>query len=178
MLIAWCLCALIIFKLTVDTYKLKIGPTPTTGRVKKQVIKIIDRLNPASLMDLGSGFGFLSLALARRYPQKMIYSIEAALVPYAVSCLLKLLSAQKNWVIQKANFFELDSLNGELIYCFLYHDRDDLVAAHLNKIAKGKKVLSSTFSLKLDLVEKEQSSDIYQTPLYLFQVDEVSKEII
>jgi hypothetical protein len=170
MIFAWGLCALILLKLILDTDTYKIGPTPTSRGVKKHLFEITDRLNPTSIVDLGSGFGFLSLALAKRYPQKIIYSIEAAFVPYCFSCLLKLLSNQQNWVIQRADFFKLDSLKGELIYCFLYHDKKGLIASHLKKIATGKKVVSSTFSLNLELLEKKQVSDLYQTPIYLFQV--------
>lgn len=171
MLIILLLTVATLLKLIFDTYRYAIGPTPSNRQVQQVVFDDCDQRKPLSICDLGCGFGFFSFKLARRYPNTVIYSIEAALIPYLVAQTICQLSRQKNWKVVRRNFFEMEKIPGELVYCFLYCDKMNQIARHLTKALKPKTVvIASTFWLCLKEKKKIKAQDVYHTPIYFFEV--------
>ena len=64
------------------TLQTGISPTMSSGKACKAMLASIDRPVNGSLIDLGSGWATLVVALARRYPRHQVIGYELSWLPW------------------------------------------------------------------------------------------------
>ncbi|MBB2928050.1 methyltransferase [Paraburkholderia silvatlantica] len=123
-------------------------PTLSSGR--SEVDDIVALLEHAKLpkhaliVDLGSGWGALVIALARAFPEASVQGVEISLFPYLVSRLRThhLPNVSLNW----GNFFHGDPGNADAIVCYLMPGVMAKLGNFLDKAARpGTFVVTNTF---------------------------------
>ncbi|MBA2369564.1 MAG: methyltransferase [Candidatus Protochlamydia sp.] len=149
-----------------------ITPTPTSTKVKKLVLKILPSEVKGKIVELGSGWGHLTLSLARHYPDNVIEAYEISPIPYSISYILNLWKQFSNLKLIKKDFFKI-SLDGcGLIVCYLYPGAMEKLKVKFEKeLAPGTFIVSHTFAIPgwvpLKLMH---ANDLYHTPVYLYQI--------
>ncbi|MEC8840126.1 MAG: class I SAM-dependent methyltransferase, partial [Candidatus Poribacteria bacterium] len=79
---------------------------PTSPKVKHQLLHVLSQNEiQGTICELGSGWGTLAFALARRFPKCRIIAYENSLVPYIYSQIYKLVIKTENLHIKQENFF-------------------------------------------------------------------------
>ena len=155
-----------------DSLRLKITPTPSNRKVVMMLSNFINhKADFKKIVDLGSGFGLTLVFLALKFPQIEFLGIEDSYFPFLFSTLLKKVLKIKNLNFVKGNFFHLKEIHADMIYCYLYPDKSKAISYFLKKVLKPKTlVCSSTFALKLKLEQEIKVPDMYQTPLYIYEI--------
>lgn len=173
MLIGWIFFAGFFLLFTVyEILRYKISPYPSNHHVESEVIQFLKNSPQIKKIgDLGAGFGFFSVKLAKIFPEKEILAVEATVFPFYVLRFLKSYYQLENLKIKKIDFFKMEKIDVDCVYCFLYPDKMDKIAKHLKKVLKQKVlVISSTFYLNLPLINQKRMSDVYQTPVYYYKL--------
>ncbi len=154
---------LIVVSITLDTYRLKISPMPSSKNARTILLKILEEKEFKTVVDLGSGWGHILFFLSRKFPQAKIIGYESALVPYLFSRIFKYVLRKKNITIYKRNFLKETPLSSDIFFCYLYPLGMQKV---LDKFKKQEIVtnflISNVFSIPL-LLPKE----IFSYPSFL-----------
>jgi len=123
---------------------------PTLSSGKSEMDDVIALLKNAKLpehaviIDLGSGWGTLVVALARAFPDASVQGVEMSPFPYLVSCLRT--RGLSNVSMRWGNFFRSDLRIADAITCYLMPDLMAPVSDLLdNSIKPGARVVSNTF---------------------------------
>jgi SAM-dependent methyltransferase len=124
-----------------------------------------------TIVDLGAGFGFSTIYLAKRFPNRKIVAIEGQRVPFYVLWILKKWTRRSNIELLKKNFFDLPLIQADFVFCYLYHDQKGRIAHFLQNVLQPKTiVVSSTFALDLKKIDQKKVPDLFQTPLYFYEI--------
>lgn len=160
--------------IAIYTLKNGIGPVPTNRRVKKRVISSLPKSVNGEVLELGAGWGGVSLALAKAYPANKVIAVENAL-PVWLFCWLRV----QLWkLLGRANNLEvrLGDINGThlgkagLIYCYLYPGAMERLSSRLQELSPGCVVMSNTFSVPDWEPERcVQASDFWKSQIYCYR---------
>lgn len=98
----------------------------------------------ALIVDLGSGWGALVIALARAFPEASVQGVEISLFPYLVSRLRT--HHLPNVSLKWGNFFRSDPGNADAIVCYLMPGVMVKLGEFLDKALKpGTFIVTNTF---------------------------------
>lgn len=134
------------------TRRLSIGPAPTAGNVRRAMISALkqragDRKN-LNIAELGAGWGGLTLALAKAFPESRIYGYEAAPLPFLIAWLRARLSRSAQVNIQHQDFFDVDFADFDAVLCYLSPHHMQRLKPKLEKELKpGAVVISNAFPI-------------------------------
>ncbi|MFO7750376.1 MAG: hypothetical protein R6V54_09825, partial [Desulfobacteraceae bacterium] len=152
------------------TLQTGISPTMSSGKACKAMLDSIDRPVNGSLIDLGSGWGTLVVALARRYPRHQVIGYELSWLPWVVSIIWKYSLGLDNLTIYRKDFKEAELSNVSVLFCYLFPG--GMVSLHEKlKREQIKEILivSNTFALPSCQPAKViRLKDIYHTPIYVY----------
>ena len=169
--------ALVLIALVVWT-SLKMGspPTPTSPSVRRTMMRLLpDRLpgiEGAPIVELGSGWGGVAFAVAKRYPHHPVIGYEISALPWAVSRLRLLVRPHANLRFRKTDFMHVDLSGVALSICYLMPDtmarlRDKLAS----ELPNGALVLSNTFTMPdWHALDQVNAPDLYSSPVYLYEI--------
>ena len=138
---------------------------PTTPKVRKAIIKMLPSNINGLIYELGCGFGFLALRLAKKCPTAQVIAFEKALVPYLIAKIVSLFAS--NLHVKREDFLTLDLTRADYLICYLFpHAMEKLSKMSLKGI-----LITHTFRLpghKVDKVYKV--NDLYSTQInrYIF----------
>lgn len=144
---------------------------PVTGKMKKKLFALLDKelsqTTHKTMMDLGCGFATALVPLAKKYPQHTFIGVERDLSAYLIA---KLRSCRlKNVRIIKANLFDYDISQADIVYLFLM---DALMPAVTKKCEKelksGSVVYSGRFKLTRPADETVNLGSAYYT-MYVYR---------
>jgi hypothetical protein len=123
---------------------------PTLSSSKSEATDVVALLKHAKLpeqaviIDLGSGWGTLVVALARAFPHASVQGVEMSPFPYLVSRLRT--RSLSNVSLRWGNFFRSDLRNADAITCYLMPNPMGPVCDLLDRtIRLGTHVVSNTF---------------------------------
>lgn len=123
---------------------------PTLSSRRSEVNDIIALLAHAKLpkhaliVDLGSGWGALVIALARAFPEATVQGVEISLFPYLVSRLRT--HHLPNVSLRWGNFFHRDPGNADAIVCYLMPGVMAKLGDFLDEALKpGTVIVTNTF---------------------------------
>ncbi len=144
------------FLVEIYTWKAGVVPMPTIPRVRREMIKLSPHEMDGEIWELGSGWGGLLMALAKRYPNNRIVGFEISPLPYFI-CLLRIwLGRYQNIRLKRQNFMLMDFSCVGSLYCYLTHTHMRQLQPKLTKeMQMGSVLITSTFPLP-DLKPNEE----------------------
>jgi hypothetical protein len=151
-----------------STLRIGIGPMPTSAKVRAAVLELCPPETTGTAYELGSGWGGLARALARRCPKAQVIAVEAALVPWAFSALVQRLAGLPNLRVVRGNFYEYPLGDADLLVCYLFTGGMRELGARL-RLKPGAMLISAVFSLPGREAETlARAGDLYRSPVYRY----------
>ena len=144
---------------------------PTSPKVKRQLLHVLSQNEiQGTIFELGSGWGTLAFALARRFPKCRIIAYENSLVPYIYSQIYKLVIKTENLHIKQENFFNTLLSEADVIVCYLSPDIMACLQPKLeSELRQGTLVLTNTFALPSWIPQQTvEVEDLYGTKIYIY----------
>lgn len=152
------------------TIKIGISPMPSSAKVCRAIVKASEDAPEGSIIDLGSGWGTLLFALARKYPDRQVIGYELSWVPWVCTKAYKTIFGLNNVQIYRQNFLSVDLSEASLLVCYLFPKG----MIDLQKKLAGEScpmLISSTFALPgCEPVETVRLDDLYNTPIYIYSL--------
>jgi len=163
----------LLFLLSMIVYqsiKIGISPTPSSFTAVKTITEITKKSANLTIIDLGSGFGFLALYLGYHNKSKKIIAYEISYIPYLISLLLQKIFQLKNVSFKNVNFLDIPLKKDITYVCYLFPEAmKDLDSKILEENIELSLFVSSTFALS-ELKAKNVCylEDLYKTPIYIY----------
>ncbi len=156
----------------VYTLVAKVPPTPTSRRVRQAMFDLLPADQSGTILELGSGWGHLAMALARRYPQARVIGYERSPVPWLASRLWLLARPQPNLTLEWADFRRVSLEAASLIVCYLFPGHMGWLADRLGSCSRpGVRVLSNTFALPgWRPTASANADDLYRSTVLLYRI--------
>ena len=157
--------------IVLTTMKTGISPSPSSGKTLRAIAAAVENSETGPIVDLGSGWGTLVVALAQKYPHRKVTGYELSFVPWLFSSVRKHASRLNNLTLFRRNFLNADLSNASVLTCYLFPEG---MVSLKNKLDQdnlsGILIISSTFALpESEPCEVIQVKDIYSTPVYLYR---------
>lgn len=163
--------------LSMGTYTVVTGisPVPTTPKVRAAMLAAIpDVARPAIaeglIVDLGSGWGNLALAAARRFPEAQVVGYERSPIPWLVACTWRTLARTSNVTFHRRDFRPVALGNANLVLCYLFPGGMTALKPKFEaELAAGCLVISNSFAVPgWSPSQKRLAEDLYRSPVYLY----------
>lgn len=97
----------------------RVPPIPLRVTTRRAMLDLIPP-GDAPIYELGCGFGFLAVDLARAYPARTIVAIEYSPLPFSVAWLWVRLSGYKNLRVLRGDFLAMPIPTGAVCTSYLY----------------------------------------------------------
>ncbi len=163
----------ILFNILWYSWRYGITPTPTSSKVRRAVLKALPFSVEGKIVELGSGWGHLTLALAKRYSKHPIDAYEISLIPFLISWLL-IRWKKLRWVhLFRKDFFQVSLSDSGLIVCYLYPGAmQRLKEKFTEELKPGTLILTHTFAIPgWTPIQKVYVDDLYHTPVFIYRMD-------
>lgn len=161
---------LIALSIVWSTLQTGISPMMSSGKACQAMIASIDRPANGPLIDLGSGWGTLVIAVARKYPHQQVIGYELSWFPWFFSIIRKYSLGLDNLTLYRKDFKNAELSNASILFCYLFPE--GMVALHkkLNsELLNETLIVSNTFALPSCQPTKViRLKDVYQTPIYVY----------
>ena len=182
---------LVLLSIVWGTIRLGISPMPSSRSARQAMLELCDEAllestdqtinkpnanvndnGPVRIYELGSGWGNMLVALARRYPQHIIVGFELSFVPWLVSIVWLKLLRLNNVSVHRQDFFKVDLSSAKLALCYLYPQGMVKLEAKLTEDTGSLNYLiSHHFALPhYEPIKTLRIKDIYQAPVYLYKM--------
>lgn len=142
----------------------------TLPRIRRRMVAYLQRDtaakagHPYTVVDLGSGNGQLTRAIACAIPTAQIVGIEISWLPWLRSTLAQKLFGPANLTYQRRDFWDYDCSNADAVVMYLVGKKMEQAGAKLRRELKpGAMILSNRYALRGDWRPQEEI-DI-RTPL-------------
>ena len=161
---------LVVISIVYTSLKVGISPMPSSFKACRAMIEATKDNKSQTIIDVGSGFGFLALNFASKYPHTKVIGYEISFFPWAVSMALKWLSRYDNITFHHKNFLNEEFDKESLIVCYLFpKGMSDLEVKLNNENIDITCVVSNTFSFPQKKPKKIiYLDDLYKTPIYIY----------
>jgi len=159
-----------------STLRTGSSPVPTPASVRQAMLSLmpghLPELKEPVVFELGSGWGGMAFALARRFPEQPVIGIEISILPWLFSRLRLLVQPQPNLHFYRKDFMHADLTHAALVVCYLLPGpMEKLARKLLMEMAPGGLVLSNTFAIRgwrpLDQIT---APDLYRSEVYLYEI--------
>ena len=161
---------LTVLSIVWSTLKTGISPMMSSSKASQTMIAEIDTHEKGSVIDLGSGWGTLVIAVAKKYPNKQVIGYELSWFPWLVSIILKYSLRLGKLTLYRKDFKNAELSTASTLVCYLFPRgmvtlQERLAHEVLNKVT----IVSNTFALPLCKPTKIiKLKDFYQTPIYVY----------
>jgi len=159
-----------VISIACTTLQTGISPTMSSDKARQAMLALID--NPANgpLIDLGSGWGTLVIALARKYPHQQVIGYELSWLPWLVSVLFRYSLRLNNLTLYRKDFKKVELSNASVLFCYLFPGGMFSLHEKLNReLSNEILIVSNTFALPSCHPTKIiRLKDIYKTPIYVY----------
>ena len=160
-----------VFSIVWYTVKTGISPMPSSSKAYKTILEHAEVKGEGAIIDLGSGWGTLVVAFARKYPHKQVIGYELSLLPWFFSVLRKNLLGLSNLHIYRRNFFNADLKAAGLLVCYLFPKGMSKLKQKLNVDDIHVNIVSNTFVVPdSDAIMKISLDDTFHTPIYFYRI--------
>jgi len=161
------LCGLSIAWFTLHT---GISPMPSSTKARRAILKASEQAGEGSIIDLGSGWGTLLFALARKYPERPVIGYELSWLPWIFSIISKTIFGLHNVKILRQSFLTADLTAASLLVCYLFpKGMLDLQQKLCHGQHPDTLLISSTFALPdREPTQTIRLKDLYNTPIYIY----------
>jgi len=166
---------LVALSIVWGTLKTGISPMMSSGKACQAMLTSIpDSAESGALsgpiVDLGSGWGTLVIAVAGRYPHQQVMGYELSWFPWLVSVIRKHCLHLDNLTLYRKDFKAADFSNASILLCYLFPGG---MAALQEKLKREQTndllIVSNTFALPSSQPANViRIDDLYQTPIYVY----------
>lgn len=166
-LLVWALLSIVIWSI-----RNGISPTPTSTKATHILLKNLPNEVHGTVYELGSGWGFLAFAIAKRYPHHKVVGIESSPVPFWISKVIAWFLQPQNLVLIRKNFFDIPIHDAGLVVCYLYPGAMEALKPKFEaELPPGAWVLSNTFAVPGWTHEKKaETEDLYHDSIYCYLI--------
>ena len=168
---------LAILSVVLPTLWTRASPLPTSGAARATLLAMLPLTVDGPVYDLGSGWGGLARALARRYPRTPVIGFEVSPLPRAWSRLRHALGGLSdgkpgNLTFRFGDFHNADSPGAALVVCYLPGPAMEKLKPKLEaELKPGAMVASNTFAPRgWDPAEVRTAPDAHASQVYLYRV--------
>ncbi len=153
-----------------STLQTGISPVMSSKKASKAMLDSIKAPENGTLVDLGSGWGTLIIAVARKYPDKQVIGYELSWVPWMISVIRKYTLGLNNLTLYRKDFKKANLSNASILLCYLFpRGMFDLHKKLKKELSHEVMVVSNTFALPSCKPTKTiRLKDLYQTPVYTY----------
>ncbi len=153
-----------------STLKTGISPMMSSSQACKTILGEIDMDKEGPLIDLGSGWGTLVLAVAQKYPNKQVIGYELSWLPWLVSTILKCSLRLDNLTIHRKDFTNVELNTASNLVCYLFPGAMIALQKKLSHEVFNKvTIVSNTFALpSCQPTRVIRLRDFYRTPIYVY----------
>lgn len=161
---------LIALSIVWSTLKTGISPMMSSSKACQAMLAEIDTHEKGPLIDLGSGWGTLVIAVAKKHPNKQVIGYELSWFPWLVSTILRYSLRLDNLTIYRKDFKNAELNTASTLICYLFPEgmvalQDKLAHEVFNKVT----IVSNTFALPLCQPTRViRLRDFYQTLIYVY----------
>jgi hypothetical protein len=154
------------------SFKNGIGPNPSSAKQTRGIIEQIPTDTVGNIIDLGSGWGTLAIAIAKRFPQATVIGYESSPVPYLFAKVFAGMKRLRNLHFYRKNFLKVNLKDASVIVCYLHRGAMKRLGPKLMKeLNPGTRVISNTFSLtELKPSRVIQIDDLFRTKIYCYTI--------
>ena len=154
------------------TLQTGIPPMKSSGKACQAMLASIDRPVNGLLIDLGSGWGTLVIALARKYPHQQVIGYELSWFPWLISIIRKYSLHLENLTLYRKDFKKAELSNASILFCYLSPEGMLSLQEKLKReLSNEILVVSNTFVLPLCQPTKViRLKDVHQTPIYVYSL--------
>lgn len=148
------------------------SPLPTSSVVRETMLATLPQEVDGPVYELGSGWGGLAAALARRYPKTPVRAYEVSLLPWAAAKLRQQVQGPENLAVRFGDFHKADLSDAALVVCYLPGTAMEKLKPKLvAELKPGALVASNTFAIREWKAEIEKTaSDIHNSRVYLYRI--------
>lgn len=170
------LALLIIAIVFVPTLVTGSSPVPTSGKVRDTIIQVLPERLPGSsggvIYDLGSGWGGMAFALAKKYPDHQVMGLEVSPLPWCVARLHLLVHPHHNLKFQIADYNRRNLSDASLVLCYLLPEPMLKLRPKLEaELVPGALVVSNTFAFReWHALDDKMADDIYNSHVFLYEI--------
>lgn len=143
------LVALLIFGLAIVVYTIRTGvpPMPTSPGTRAALLRLLPGRIDGPIYELGSGWGGLAYAVARRYPDNEVIGIELSPIPWLYSQLWTRIRRRSNLRFRRTDFLGEPLADAGAVICYLMPSAVRRLGRKLGtELRPGTVVLSYTFA--------------------------------
>ncbi|MDA9129121.1 class I SAM-dependent methyltransferase [Candidatus Gracilibacteria bacterium] len=122
---------------------------PTRRRDIERLCEILELQDGEQFLEIGTGDGRVSEAVAKAFPKSKVLGIEIAFPMYIVAKIRKYFYGAKNMKLKLANAFKQDFGNYDVIYVYGMPDKmaKKIVPQFIRQSKPGAKLYSYVFSI-------------------------------
>jgi hypothetical protein len=161
--------------LSIVLYTLRTGisPMPTSWKVRRQLLPLLEPDLEGTVLELGSGWGTLAFALADRCPRARVVAFELSPLPFAVCWLRQRIAPRSNLQLLRQDFFRASFAGASVVVCYLFPGAMARLSPKLlAELPRGARIISHTFALRgWQPVRTLKVGDVYRTPIYVYVVE-------
>lgn len=170
-----------------STLAVGISPMPSSKKARLAVMQLIETAGregdneggivesfdaSGTIVDLGSGWGSLTIGMAMKYPDRQIIGYELSCFPWAVSVIVAKCLGLTNLNVYRQDFLKADLSAASIVVCYLFPA--GMVALE-TRLAEQKTsiryLISNNFALPSSKPEKAiQLDDFYRSPVYRYRI--------
>jgi len=167
----------VILSILYFTLRTGISPMPSSIKARNVILQASEQIIEAGqsvdhIIELGSGWGTLLFALARKYPNRQIIAYELSWLPWLFTVLYTTVMRLKNIVILRQNFLTAELPEASLLICYLHPKAMSALAYKLDiQSQQHYNLISSTFALpNVKALQTIRLDDLHQTPIYIYKI--------
>lgn len=153
-----------------STLQTGISPMMSSGKACQAMLASTSMSANGPLIDLGSGWGTLVIALAREHPLQQVIGYELSWFPWLVSIIRKYCLRLDNLTIYRKDFKNAELNNASILFCYLFPG--GMAALHKKlkrELFNDVLIVSNTFALpSCQPIKIIKLKDVYQTPIYVY----------
>lgn len=154
---------------------------PTSLKARRQILQMSEEVffelnknggskSNSKILELGSGWGGLARALAKKFPKAEIFAYEASPLPFSWCAFVQKIYPIKNLHFQQANFLSQPLPAANLVVTYLYPGGMEAIAKALKtQDIQTKYLISCAFALAEFKPSKcSKLDDWLKTPIYCY----------
>ncbi|KGP74509.1 class I SAM-dependent methyltransferase [Pontibacillus yanchengensis] len=141
-----------------------ITPTPTSARIKKEILSLTKSYQPMTIADFGAGFGTMAFAYAKAFPNARVDAYETSWIPFFLLKVRQRMNGYANLHIWKKDFYLVDSSRYDVVFCYLYGG----AMTKLSRQVSSTRLITHTFALPSH--QPEEHISMGMTPIYVYKI--------
>jgi hypothetical protein len=154
-----------------STLKNGISPLPTGPKAKKMMLQVLDEYKPTGqILELGSGWGTLTSALARAFPACRVTGYENSIAPFLISKCIQWSYRNPNLRLEYGDFLTVPLSQSDIVVCYLCGELMIKLREKLERELKwGTIIISHTFAVPgWEPHRIEQVDDFFRSKIYVY----------